>query len=707
MHLSGISTSAKIPRVFAAASSVLRSKRIIYDLQQTKNENETSGLFFSSGKRTCCSSSNGGDGGGKQQLASKLLPQQKILLPQHGQNGTLLLRSISKSIGRVDIIPQWRDDTMLELMPTMSTSGETDDYNDATTTASTTTNVDNNISAIKFQYNDQSSLTEKQTVSYGGLHFTLHRDGISTALGRKGSLVEVDVDVSSAADNNHAKNNVNIHEKDAPLASSQLVWNVVLTVPEKSNVTCILTKGNIHVMNKLEGDVHLKTASGDIKVSKLRGHNVTLNNCFIQMNNSNFDVDDKESNLISSSSCSSPPGVIFVQKGIESQAVRISSSNRVRARMVNGSDVSVHVVVPQKFATIDNTVKNDQNIIDKLDEDDAGFRIDIGSLYISGGSKCEARLDVDELDSSTNGLIRIKSSHGHVMAHAKTKHNNESLAAAMQLCRNDSYHPLVDLGGVNGSCDVNLEIIGNDSDVNTLSHATQKSDCEDSNEKPVMTRVHFDSLSPDSISTIKSSHLVGKAGEAMVNVTVDRKVEADIRLLALNIDKSESMSKIDMDLLTSDELDDVASALLNLNEYVHKDGNCIAAKTTESIYIETESFDPMTENKMLPDSQCFDYKQGTIRNRSGEPDSRFDIRSSPSPSRGKINIDSAASQALSGFQGFFENDDDCHLPLLAVATNGKIKLETLSWLGSIARRYGLEEGGQELGRTASRRPRLR
>ena len=37
-------------------------------------------------------------------------------------------------------------------------------------------------------------------------------------------------------------------------------------------------------------------------------------------------------------------------------------------------------------------------------------------------------------------------------------------------------------------------------------------------------------------------------------------------------------------------------------------------------------------------------------------------------------------------------------------TDGNIKLETLSELGGIARRYWLE-GQQELGRTATRRPR--
>lgn len=580
-----------------------------------------------------------------------------ILLPQHGQNGTLLLRSTSKCIGQVDIIPQWRDDTMLELMPIREDDSDTTRNDD-----------EHSNSVVEVQYDDeQSSSSETQTISYEGLQLTLHRDGISTALGRKGSLVEVDVDVST--DDNCSSINTSEDEND----DSSLLWKLVATVPEKSNVTCKVAKGDINVMSKLEGDTHLETADGDIRVSKLRGHDVTLNN-------SSLDDDLTAASLSS--------GLIYVQKGIEAQRVRISSSNRVRARMVNGSDVSVQVVGSTKLAEqITNNAVIEQN--SKLDEDDAGYRIDIGSLYISGSSECEARLEVDGLYSST-GLVRIKSSHGHAVVNARTKHNKMSVADVA----------LVDFGGVNGSCDVNLEV--------KSSSPMQNPACE-GEEAPVIARVHFDSLSPDSISTIKSSHAGRNNSEGVVSVTADRKVEAEIRLLALG-NGSESMS-IDMDLLTSDEPNDVASALLRIDEHVPEIVRDETDETgkTESIFIETESFEPLNENSKIPDG-CFEYKQGTIRNRSGEPDSRFDIRSSPS--RGKINIDSAASQALSGFQGT-QNDsshntthnDNSHLPLLSVVTDGKIKLETLSWLGSIARRYGLE-GTQELGRTATRRPRL-
>lgn len=687
-----------LPRIGASSLLVLRSKYIPPHLQshyprcacfgivvyrQQRNESVSNHFYRTSSTSTSSSPSS----------AAICKLHQKILLPQHGQNGTLLLRSDSKSIGQVDIIPQWRDDTMLELIPIVVISKDKEDgSNDGNATKNNSSSIhDHESSAVmEVQYDhddDESSssstvLEKQQTISYGGLQFTLHRDGISTALGRKGSFVEVDVDIDDG------------NLDDTPVSSLSQLWKLVATVPEKSNITCNITKGHINVIgSKLEGDVHLATSDGDIKVSKLRGHDVALlNNC--------VDVDRN-----TTTSCSSTtPGLIYVQKGIEAKTVRISSSNRIRARMVNGSDVSVQVVVP---STSSVTEQEEQSMHDdnnnKMDEDDAGCRIDIGSLYISGSSECEARLNVDESDSSsTPGLVRIKSSHGHVMVHAKAKLNASLLTEVKQ--QQQQPQPLVDLGGVNGSCDVTLEVGADGSDAKVISPIPHE-------EAPVTTRVHFDSLSPDSISTITSLHFGRRSDEAIVSVTVDRKVEADLRLLTLN-NGAESMP-IDMDRLTSDELDDVESALLDIERYIQKSGSYNnASKTTESIYIETEAFDPMSnKNKKLPESECFQYKQGTIRNRSGEPDSRFDIRSSSSPSRGKINIDSAASQALSGFQGKkndsdnFTADDNSHLPLLAVATNGKIKLETLSWLGAIARRYGLE-GQQELGRTASRRPRL-
>ena len=143
---------------------------------------------------------------------------------------------------------------MLELVPIVVMSDDMENSKDGNATNKNMS--DDNLDLKEVQYNEESSSsTEHQTVRCGGLQFTLHKDGISTALGRKGSLVEVDVDVNaSTADYNS--------EDMSPLSQW---WKLVATVPEKSNITCNITKGNINVIgSKLEGDAHLATSDGDL-----------------------------------------------------------------------------------------------------------------------------------------------------------------------------------------------------------------------------------------------------------------------------------------------------------------------------------------------------------------------------------------------------------------------------------------------------------
>ena len=216
----------------------------------------------------------------------------------------------------------------------------------------------------------------------------------------------------------------------------------------------------------------------------------------------------------------------------------------------------------------------------------------------------------------------------------------------------------------------------------------------------ISTRVHFDSLAPESISTITSRRRSGNA-----SITMDRKLEADVRLLSISNSAAALPLHLDAHSLTSDEMEDIRSTLMDVNTFVqnHLDGvNRTANSATldtkgRSISIETDAYNgewglnalDTENNDQQTLSQGVEYTQGTMKNRSGEPDSRFDVRS-----RGKINIDGAASQALHGFQGKQKRESDPALnslsspamPLLAVTTDGKIKLETLSWFGSIARR---------------------
>jgi len=97
--------------------------------------------------------------------------------------------------------------------------------------------------------------------------------------------------------------------------------------------------------------------------------------------------------------------------------------------------------------------------------------------------------------------------------------------------------------------------------------------------------------------------------------------------------------------------------------------------------------------------------QGHVDNQSHEPDSRFEQQQQLGGG-GKIRLEGAATQALHGFA----SSDDALIverPLVVGASEQRIAVESLSWLGAIARRYGLEEGERkgDLGRQATRRGR--
>jgi hypothetical protein len=106
------------------------------------------------------------------------------------------------------------------------------------------------------------------------------------------------------------------------------------------------------------------------------------------------------------------------------------------------------------------------------------------------------------------------------------------------------------------------------------------------------------------------------------------------------------------------------------------------------------------------------YSSGIVVNKSAEPDSRFDRKVQQIPSSlGKIRLDSAADQALDSFSSHADGGEhpadaaSSARALFAVACAGRIKVETVSWFGAIARRYGFTEDERELGRTASRKGR--
>ncbi|KAL3764681.1 hypothetical protein ACHAW5_000312 [Stephanodiscus triporus] len=104
----------------------------------------------------------------------------------------------------------------------------------------------------------------------------------------------------------------------------------------------------------------------------------------------------------------------------------------------------------------------------------------------------------------------VKSSHGHLVVHAwtsRTIKSGPSLSASETCGTLSPSTPLIDLGGVNGSCDVLLE--GCAASVPSLDDDNDDANCDRGSSTtaiPATTtmRVHFDSLSPESISTITS-----------------------------------------------------------------------------------------------------------------------------------------------------------------------------------------------------------
>ena len=311
-------------------------------------------------------------------------------------------------------------------------------------------------------------------------------------------------------------------------------------------------------------------------------------------------------------------GNIFASDLLEAQNVNLQARHRVRAKRMHGSEVDIEI--GQQFFE-ENKEELLEGAGETFDDDDDGAMIDISSLYITGSGV--ANLNADSPSSLNAKAIRCKSNHGHVNANANGQ---------------------IELGGVNGSFDV-------------LSHSE--------------AHIHIDSLSNDSISVV--------TGDKLLSLTMDRKLESDIRLASIN------------------DAHDVARSVLLEEEDkdVHEGLKDNANPGGQPITIITSCFQPDEIPESLNDIH---YAQGRVDNESMEPDSRFEQLKGG----GKIRLDGAATQALSGF-----SDADTGRPLVVGACKQRIVVESMSWLGAIARRYGLqeEEGRDRLGRQATRRGR--
>ena len=648
----------------------------------------------------------------------------RVHMPLLTRDGTLLLRcqqpnnnedhttianntSTTTTTTNVRFVPSMnREDVIIEIF-SVSRPVKKDDDDDDDKSVLSSVGVDESI--------EYTNLDDTIITPY--LHVTNHTNGKYTSDGRLGSYAEVDI----------------VPPTSAAIALTDRV--VVITTPEKFNITCQLHAGDISIEhgNKMEGDVHLSTRYGNINIGcKVRGYEVTLNTM------TDGTTSPSSSTEITNDEMTRDKGNIYVRKVIEAKTLDVRSSARVRARMLNvGSKLSI-VATP---ATSDDAMSSSADIhtYTKLDDDDEGAVIDIGSIYIVtsglGMDDNDARLIVNgSTNHHTRGLVRVKSSHGHIVIHAKTNRLNYYTPPITTSESSDStMTPLIDLGGVNGSCDVLLEGISSSS-------LTSSSPVLDQYVSPTSTtptmRVHFDALSPESISTITSRGILLKSSDtdddvipSLTSITMDRKLETEIRLLSavsrMPTTSGISDCVVDAHDITSEDEQDVNKTLLKIAKEKaiplllgdsQREQPMISIETDAYIDGEYANLDGEVERttKSPHHGGRVQYLQGTMSNRSGEPDARSDIRG-----KGKINVDGAALQALQGFQSGKKQSSSTSssslLPLLAVATDGGIKLETLSWFGSIARRYGLDATEADskkvellgsLGRQARRVPRL-
>jgi hypothetical protein len=430
--------------------------------------------------------------------------------------------------------------------------------------------------------------------------------------------------------------------------------SATLTVPEKLNLDCELEHGgSITIHSKLEGDVRLFTTGGSLTVKKVRGHILHLE----------------------------ATGDIHVKELAESQSLKLQTKHgRIRAKRIHASDVDI-------FVSKENDNADDRHN-EPLDDDDAGAMVDISSLYIIGDANVQVTQRNQSLPSEQRQAVRIKSHHGHV--HVQTNATTPTFHNDMT----GETLPVVDLCGVNGSCEVWID---------------NRNAAKIVDDGHTSCHVHFDSIVPDSVSVLHTS-------QGNVHVTMDRKVEADLRLLSTT--KSDG---IDVDTLLLDDNEDGIMADELVRMLQNLDGKPMNIQSdSKSIQLLTNAF-TQRERKELHNHQlnCA-YMDGWVENKTSEPDSRFDRKlrgtahttggNDDRVGGGKIRLEGAYDQALSSFQtGERENTSKFARPLLAVVTPGEIMLETLSWMGNIARRYGMEKDTRDtkdLGRQATRRRRL-
>ena len=273
-------------------------------------------------------------------------------------------------------------------------------------------------------------------------------------------------------------------------------------------------------------------------------------------------------------------------------------------------------------------------------------------------------ISVEDLSSAFAnypGKVRVKYNHGHLSVATKVKPSPEPNVKTNEFGQPIS---MVELGGVNGSCDV---------DVNVVSDKDSSGEAEEAS----AVNVHIDSLSPSSINSIRTN-------KGDVQLTFDRKVESDLRLLASKNIKS---------FQTDDIIDDCSSSvheIIQKSDNLHSKSSLALSGKKCSIDILTNAFIKNESTKSYINSL---YMDGIMKNISGEKESRYDVKNKGA--LGKINLGGAATQALEGF-GNISSSSEASLPLFVALGAGQISVESLSWKGAIIRRYGMENDSKDV-----------
>ena len=535
-------------------------------------------------------------------------------------------------------------------------------------------------------WRDYGEACLEQTTSASLVDMTVrqNQENRMTSMGRLASHVSIDLK-KNRANRKHDDVVIDSPAEQLPPNPNEETTNKQLSheeatltvqIPEKLNLICHLTAGgSIWVTSKVEGDAELTTTNGDIVVRKLRGHRIHLQNHH-------------------------PSNVIWATEALEAAQLSVETAGgRVRAKRIHGAVVNVNVKgssSPSTALVVDDKHDRPSGTLslgdDAGDDDDEGSMVDISALFVSsgGGGQNEggATIEVQNVPTHARRAVRIQSNHGPVQVTTR----GVTVPTAVREITGQVY-PLIELGGVNGSCEVVM-----------LDTKLGDDDHNDDDDDWISCWVHVDSLSPESVSVVSTDG-------GHVSVTLDRKAAADLRLLSTQQRHAPTTTTL---LADEENSGVIANALRQLGGPYDLSSPPPKNSDPPKVSVQTKAF---TAHSQCESFRTVDveYVEGFVENKSNEPDSRFErkLRGDVTGSIGKINLTSAADQALKGFVGSSDNDgssaDQSSLsvlrPLIAVVGRGRIVVETVSWLGAIARRYGLEENVRDVGRTAARRGR--